>query len=85
MRVWTKQERMILRRGYPSHTAEEMATRLGRSYHAVRVQAARLGLRRVRNFHRPGPPPTCVCGICKLCKNRVRRHRWRARVKRGLA
>lgn len=32
----------------------------------------------VKNIVHPGPPPSCSCGRCLVCKNRVRRHRWRA-------
>jgi hypothetical protein len=82
VKLWTTAEEQILRQSYPYYTAQVMADRLGRTLYAVKVHAARLGLKRVHNFkHTGGCPPTCVRGACKVCKNRVRRHRWRAKLK----
>ena len=50
---WTKAELEFVRQNYTTMTAEEIATKLGRTVRAVGGCAGRLGLQDKKNWHKP--------------------------------
>jgi len=46
--TWSKKELRLLRKLYPTRTAEKTAEKIGRSVEATRTQISRLGLRKIK-------------------------------------
>ena len=44
--VWSKKELNLLRKLYPTTTAEAIAKRLGRSVHALRLRIVKIGIKK---------------------------------------
>jgi len=44
--VWSRKELNLLKKWYPTRTAQEIAEQIGRPVHAVRMRMFRLGLKK---------------------------------------